>query len=83
MTEYINTEKFKEFLIDVLKPEYWWETEFDKWCESALDSYRNSGSPGIEVEQWYTKSKRPECYGFDIEEIYDEENDSYDYKVIF
>ena len=85
MVEYINTENFKAWLIDVLKPEYWFDTEsvFDKWCESALDSYFNSGSPGIEVEQWYTKSKRPECYSFDIETIYDEEYDSYDYKVIF
>ena len=83
MVEYINTENFKEWLIRVLKPEYWWETTFDEWCESAYDSYCNSGSPSIEVDNWSTKSKCPECYSFDVEWTYDEENDSYDYKIIF
>ena len=83
MTEYINTEKFKAWLIRVLKPECWWETTFDLWCESVYDSYCNSASTLFEVDHLSTKSKCPECYSFDIEEIYDEEYDSYDYKVIF
>lgn len=83
MVEYINTENFKEWLIRVLKPEYWWETTFDEWCESAYHSYCNSGSPSIEVDHLYTKSKCPECYSFDVECTYDEENDSYDYKITF
>ena len=70
MVEYINTENFKEWLIRVLKPECWWETTFDLWCEDVWRSYCNSGSPSFEVDHLSTKSKLPECYSFEAEERY-------------
>lgn len=72
--EFKNVEKFDNWLKSILKAE-----DFDlmAFLEDVDKQYGNTGSTYYEVGRFNTKSGNPECYSFDIEQIHNEDEDTW------
>lgn len=79
--EFINVEKLINFLKENLKIFY--EESLEEYLEEVLIRYGETGNTNYELSSFYTKSKNPECYYYDIEIIEDKEYGTFNYKIIF
>lgn len=72
MDNFINVEKFEDFLKENLKIYY--ESSLEIYLTEVETRYGETGSACYELSPFETKSKRPECYYYDVETVEVEED---------
>lgn len=80
--EFKNVNNFKVWLDKNLKTPYGYY-DLNACLEDVWQQHCTNGSTDYELSQYETNSGCPECYDYEIEEIYDEEYDTWETTIIF
>lgn len=80
--EYKNLDKFKQWIEKNLKMPYGCY-DLDACLKEVWMQHCSGGSTNYELSPYETNSGYPECYDYEIEEIYDEEYDCWEITIIF
>ena len=80
MANFKNIDNFESWLTDNMK---FGVIDLNAALEDVLKQYAETGSNNYELASFETQSGNPECYNYDVEESYNEEDDSYEYTFVF
>ena len=77
---FVNVERFEEFLRDSLHPEYseYIDLNIGDYLDELAEQNGNTGSTSYELGSYYTKSRRLECFSYDVEYIMDADGENVD-----
>lgn len=67
-SKFVNAERFRDWLRTTLKPQYWYESEFDNWLDELADDHGTNGGAEFELRGFYTQSRNEELFRYDVEE---------------
>lgn len=67
---YNNIEKFEAWVKETVKDYY---ENIEVYLEELEDDYSVTGTPCYEIGSTFTKSHRPECYSYEVEDLFDGE----------
>jgi hypothetical protein len=72
MTNYKNIERFEAWLKDVCKK---YDGNIDVYLEEVDSTYCANGCADYEISGYFTKSGNPECYRYEVEDVWSEDFD--------
>lgn len=78
--EFVNLEKFKAFLDENVKAEWY---SFDAYLNDLVKDLGSNGSTNYELSPFETKSGRPEIYRYEYRLDLDDDGDVVDERIIF
>lgn len=75
MINYRNIENFEAWLKSVLNERCLALLDIDHYLEELDERYCTTGCAVYEIAGRYTKSGNPECYSFEVEDEYDDNDE--------